>query len=90
MERIEKIYSVDRLVKLAQQLKVRDDWHEPDEQGITVTVKGNKFDNAGYWGNQVLTKSWSEKYVTIKKDNKPIAEINLATLFAFACRTYEG
>ena len=35
-----QIHERQQLVALAKQLKVRPDWHEPDEQEVTVRVKG--------------------------------------------------
>jgi len=64
--------------KGAEYLGVRDDWHEPDEQEVDAYVDGKRFDNAGVAGEIV---------VTLFKDEKPIAEVNLATLFAIASGT---
>ena len=63
------------VASLARRLGMREDWHEPDEQGVTVEVRGSKFDNAGV-GDEFTVILWQE--------GKPIAEINLATLLAFA------
>lgn len=57
---------------------VRCDWHEPDEQEITATVVGAKFDNAGLD---------HEKSVVLKIDRKVVGQINLATLCALATET---
>lgn len=57
------------------------DWHEPDECDITAEVCGKRFDNAGNWGNGSTS---GEMYVILKHDDEPVAEINLATLFAWA------
>jgi hypothetical protein len=57
---------------------VRHDWHEPDEQEITATVVGAKFDNAGLD---------HEKTVVLKIDRKVVGRINLATLCALATET---
>ena len=62
-------------------LGLREDWHEPDEQGVTALITGNKFDNAGVEG---------EIKVLILKDGVPAFAINLATLFAFATEYKEG
>ena len=77
------ITSKDQLKELASQLGVRDSWHEPDEQGVDVTVHGNSFDNAGFWPE----RAWGghlEKHVVIKQDGQPVAAVNLASLFAYA------
>ena len=96
---IRRINSRDNLVALANELGVRRDWHEPDEQGVTAEVRGKSFDNAGFWGikdeAEFLTRhghggvSAVEMYVTLYKDGEPVAEVDLATLFAFATG-YEG
>lgn len=63
------------LIGLAMDLEVREDWHEPDEQGVSATVTGHNLDNSGC-GPEIM--------VTITKDEKPVASIRLATLLAFA------
>lgn len=78
---IYEVVSAGQLRDLAEFLKVRHDWHEPDEQEVTVKVQGSKFDNAGVEG---------EREVIIYQAKYPIAKINLATLFAFATRTDDG
>lgn len=40
------------LADLADELGVRFDWHEPDEQGLSARVEGSNFDNAGHWPTQ--------------------------------------
>lgn len=84
---VRAIVTKKELIKLAKELEVRHDWHEPDEQGVTVVVRGKSFDNAcGGW-----TGEWDdEKYVEIRQGGKVKAVINLATLFAFATGTYAG
>jgi len=108
-EEVEKkpwaICTQDELKLLAKWLGVRDDWHEPDESGVTAEVHGVHLDNAGFWGSHELEmrandttgtyrgrtgEDCMEFWVTILKDGKPVAEIDLATLFAFACGTYDG
>lgn len=112
---VKRINTVAQLRELQQALKVRPDWHEPDEQDVTARVFGFSFDNAGFWGSEgkVTTlpqderqEKWfnhyntaselarredhEEMYVALYRDGDRVAEINLATLFAFACGTYEG
>jgi hypothetical protein len=89
-----RINSRDQLVRLARELGVRDNWHEPDEQEVTVKVRGDSFDNAGFWGRykgelNTFGDGQQEVWVELLKDGEPVAEINLATLFAFATG-YEG
>lgn len=96
---IKRINTKAQLKELARELKVRSDWHEPDEAGVTATVQGTSFDNAGFWGEPMyelaraamnLSPDSVELWVTLHKNDEPVAEINLATLFAFACDTYSG
>lgn len=51
-----RINTKDELKRLAQDLGVRNDWHEPDEQGLTVFGFGSHFDNAGHWGLEFLSR----------------------------------
>jgi len=84
------INSKEELKRLAKDLGVRGDWHEPDEQGVTANVIG-KILNAGFYGlNCSLPNKNQELCVVLYQDKKPVAEIDLATLLAFACDTYEG
>lgn len=80
---MKRITTRDELKKLADELGVRPDWHEPDEQNVTVTAKGHSFDNAGFWPEPTAS-GLMERHVVIKKDGKPVAAVNLATLFAWA------
>ncbi len=83
---MKRINTRQELVELAQELQVRIDWHEPDEQEVTAVVRGKIFDNAGFWPKDILGEDCPmEKHVVIKKGNKAIATVNLATLFAWAC-----
>jgi hypothetical protein len=85
------ITSKKQLLDLAKGLGVRVDWHEPDEQEVTAKVFGKQFDNAGFYGSEcTLSSEQKEIYVALFKNNVLVAEINLATLFAFACDTYSG
>lgn len=77
-----KIIKKSQLVALAELLGMRKDWHEPDEQDVTVEVKGVSFDNAGFWPQSY--SSGEEFHVVIKQDGEEIATVNLATLFAWA------
>lgn len=75
----------NELRELAKELKVRDDWHEPDEQGLTAEVYGTTFDNAGFWpGVYEAYEDLTEKHVVISQDGEEIAAVNLATLLAWA------
>ena len=76
------------LVELARELKVRDDWHEPDEQDLTAKVYGNVFDNAMGPGFEHAygppENEYLEMFVELRKNHVPIAQVSLATLFAWA------
>lgn len=110
-----RIHNKSDLQKLAKELGVRPDWHEPDEQGLRAIVFGKNFDNAGHWGIEHLAdvetrarlKLWNPKntsdggmiedaeqfvemFVVLYQNDRAVAEIDLATLFAFACDTYTG
>jgi hypothetical protein len=43
-----RLLTVDDLRDFAREHKLAD-FHEPDEQGISATVEGTDFDNAGFW-----------------------------------------
>jgi hypothetical protein len=88
---VRKITTRTQLIQLANDLRVRDDWHEPDELGLEVHVWGREFDNAGFWGDtESSDKPYEELHVTLYQNGLTVASVNLATLFAFACGTYEG
>jgi hypothetical protein len=94
MNEVQRISTRDELAALARRLRVRPDWHEPDEQGVTAEVRGRSFDNAGYWGIAeeagMLARHGHagaqavEQYVVLHQAGLPVAEVSLATLFAFA------
>jgi hypothetical protein len=94
MTEIQRIGKRDDLVALANKLGVLPDWHEPDNQEVTAEVRGKSFDNAGFWGIKhevdFLARHGArgseavEMYVVLYQDGEPVAEVNLATLFAFA------
>jgi hypothetical protein len=82
------IHTRRELVALAAELGVRPDWHEPDEQLLTAEVKGDDFDNAGFWpeghhGRQI-PQEILETHVILSQDGEPVAAVNLANLFAWA------
>lgn len=59
---------------------LRDDWHEPDEQGIDAKVIGASFDNAGFPEIEM-------QVLFIKRENGGeswVARVNLANLCAWA------
>lgn len=91
MTEIKRSTKRDDLVALRKKLQLRADWHEPDEREVTAIPYGYDFDNAGHWGTDTRFEMERqgragsvERYVVIFQDGKPAAEVNLATLFAFA------
>jgi hypothetical protein len=79
-----------QLENIAAVLGVRPDWHEPDEQQVTIQVHGTDFDNAGFWGHDprgelaTYGEGRQELWIELSRDGKPVAEVNLATLLAWA------
>lgn len=71
---------------LAYELGVRPDWHEPDEQKVTVEVHGTEdFDNAGFWPAKYgYSDGTTEAHIIFKQDGQPVATVNLATLCSWA------
>lgn len=71
------------------------DWHEPDQVDVHAVVFGRDFDNAGTWPyDPTRPEDWAvgsldsealEMYVELRKDQVPVAHVNLATLFHWAC-----
>lgn len=85
---VQRIQTRSELMRLKAELGVREDWHEPDEQGLNAYVVGDHLDNAMGSG---LDHTHGELQVIITKrgysdDSKPYpyAVINLATLLAWA------
>ena len=88
-----RIDHLDQLQEVAALLGVRPDWHEPDEQEVTATFDGHCFDNAGFWPRSeqsegIREHNSSEMCILLHKEGRLVAMINLATLFAIACRTH--
>lgn len=85
-----RVNTREQLITLARRLKVRPDWREPDGQAVTARVYGDDLDNAGFWGHDAQGSlvtygaGHQELWVEISQDGQPIAEINLATLLAWA------
>lgn len=82
---IRRINSTLQLQELAVELGVRFDWHEPDEQEVCARVFGSSFDNAGFWGEGTDDRPHAEMWVRLYQHDEPVADVNLATLFAMAC-----
>lgn len=84
---LRQIHTRDEFVELSKELGVRADWHEPDEQEVDVRLYGRSFDNAGFWPNEPQRSyplEMVERYVVFRKEGKPVAAVNLATLCAWA------
>ena len=73
---VQIITSKFALEALRADLGLREDWHEPDEQGVTVQYQDGEFDNA-------MALPSVEAGVWILKDGVKVAYVNLALLFAF-------
>lgn len=85
---MKRIITRSDFVALAKELGVRDDWHEPDEQGVEVQVRGMSFDNAGTWPHvkdgHIVPREIVEKYLIIRQHGEDKATVNLTTLCAWA------
>lgn len=91
---------VKRLAKMRATLRefaghVRTTWHEPDEQGLTAAVRGERFDNADPVFGE-FAQHWSriryddELHVFLRKGTRSMLVINLADLFAMATFPWEA
>lgn len=75
------------LLELKKELGMRDDWHEPSEQGVTAQAWGSSFDNAGFWPAEhkpYTAPEIMEQYVVVSSESGVEFAVNLATLFAWA------
>lgn len=95
---MKRIVERDQLRQLAQELGVRPDWHEPDEQDVGAKVYGTHLDCAGFWAYRtdqsphpdieelhvILWRTRYDEKTGRREDVEPIAAINLATLLAWA------
>ncbi len=91
-----QINSAADLMDLHEGYGLRDDWHEPDNNGITAYVTGNHLDNAmgpttehahGELNVVIAYEQDSEGSVRVYK---PVAVINLATLLSWATDGYRS
>ena len=76
----------EELKSLRDRLGARQDWHEPDEQGLTVEFVYSKYDTEkeGNFDN-AFTRGDHESHLVIRKYGKPVAKINIAMLLCWAC-----
>lgn len=87
---MKRINTRAELVQLAGELGVRPDWHEPDEQDVSVRIEGEQFDNAGSWPEAEARRysgdrDWKGEFcVVLVKDGQDVAVVNLASLFSMA------
>ncbi|WNN95092.1 hypothetical protein SEA_MAGRITTE_141 [Microbacterium phage Magritte] len=83
---IKSIGSPEELAKLAKTLGVNDEWHEPDNQGVSARIRGNHLDNAmGSTMRDIGSDNESGEFnVVISHDDVEVAVVNLATLLAWA------
>ena len=61
-DKIIHINSRGALRALARELRVRHDWHEPDEQNLEAVCFGDDFDNAGFWGRDFRERQIRQKF----------------------------
>ena len=72
------ILTRDRFQQFAQAIKVRDNWHEPDEQDVDAVP------TPGPWGFDNACGDATEHSVVFYVHGKPTARVSLATLCAWA------
>lgn len=64
--------------------KVRDDFHEPDEQDVSVRVVGHVFDNAFGAYIHFPPREFQEMVVVLFQGGETVGQLNLASLLATA------
>lgn len=84
-----RINTREQLIQLRDALGVRLDWHEPDEQGVSVCIEGREFDNAcgaELPGDPSFDREHGpiEMQAYVYQNDDLVAVVNLADLFAFA------
>ena len=94
---MKKINNAKELNELAKELRVRPDWHEPDEQEVNARIIGSHLDNAMGADpdadekvevmhdpdGSVRILHWGEYNVVITKKGKDVAVVNLAELLTW-------
>lgn len=92
-EDLDQINSAHALEEFRVDQGIRNDWHEPDEQGITAYALGNHLDNAmgptvehGHGELQIVIAREVEGGVSSfdQATFVPIAVVNVATLLSWA------
>ncbi len=68
----------DKIIKFAEDTKVRDNWHEPDEQEVEAFITGMHLDNA----MGVQFSAAGELTVHVTKRKSLSVDFNLADLLA--------
>jgi hypothetical protein len=81
---MKRINTRAELLELAKELEVGGDWHENDEVDVTATLHGTSFDTAGFWPEDPDRGAATEQHVILYKEDKPVAAVNVAMLFAWA------
>lgn len=82
---VQHIHTAEDLAAFAETYKLREDWHEPDEQGVTARVVGSKLDNAfGATTSRQNHDGGGELNVILSMHGIDAAVINLADLLAWA------
>ncbi len=73
------------LMIVANHLGVSADWSNTSDQRVECKPRGESLDNTGQWGSgtQCIPED-VEQYLTIYQNNKPVAEVNLASLLSWA------
>lgn len=91
-ERIVGIHTPEDMAKLAHDLRVRPDWHEPDEQDVGARIIGTHLDNAmGSTTRPIgIENEAGEFNVIITRRGEDVAVINLAHLLAWASSIEKG
>lgn len=92
---VKRIETQTELQEVACQLEIGPNCLEDlAAAGLSATVHGTLFRDVGIWGAPYmvgrLEPTRGDMWVILHQDGKPVAEVNLATLFAFACGTLKG
>jgi len=72
----------NRLIKFMEKFDINEQWHEPDNSGVTALVTGLKLDNA--FGSNYHKNNQELTVVVMDEDHNDECPINLSTLLALA------